>query len=154
MRGITRRDKWDNGRNIFHLACRFGDTDDLKTLLYFEELVPDSVLRAKDDFNWTPLHYACRFRSNDESLIGLLLVNCPDAVLDSDNFDRYPLHLACESNPSTEVVKLLLKYENQNRKKNDSPVVLKMTKHLKVRNILRIIQHILHSYCEIKVLQT
>ena len=66
MRGKIKRDEWENRRNIFHLTFRFGDVNDLKTLLYFEEYVPDSILREEDDSNWTPLHYACRFRSNDE----------------------------------------------------------------------------------------
>jgi hypothetical protein len=62
-----------------------------------------------DDYGWTALHYACRFASDNESLITRLIANTPDSVDMSDRFNRYPLHIACDSSATIEVIRLLLK---------------------------------------------
>ena len=62
-----------------------------------------------DDYSWTALHYACRFAPDNESLIASLIANTPDSVNMSDRFNRYPLHIACDSSATIEVIRLLLK---------------------------------------------
>jgi len=60
----------------------------------------------KDKFGWSALHYACRFNADNFELIAWLLSK--DALNTADHLGRYPLHLACDSSPSSEVVSFLL----------------------------------------------
>jgi len=60
----------------------------------------------KDKFGWSVLHYACRFNADNFELIAWLLSK--DALNTADHLGRYPLHLACDSSPSCEVVSFLL----------------------------------------------
>ena len=60
----------------------------------------------KDKFGWSALHYACRFNADNFELIAWLLSK--DALNTADHLGRYPLHLACDSSPSYEVVSFLL----------------------------------------------
>jgi len=60
----------------------------------------------KDKYGWSALHYACRFTADNLELIAWLLSN--DVLNEADSLGRYPLHLACDSSPSAEVVSLLL----------------------------------------------
>mmetsp|Transcript_18684 Transcript_18684/g.27676 ORF Transcript_18684/g.27676 Transcript_18684/m.27676 type:complete len:1350 (+) Transcript_18684:52-4101(+) len=60
----------------------------------------------KDKFGWSALHYACRFNADNLELIAWLLSK--DALNTADHLGRYPLHLACDSSPSCEVVSFLL----------------------------------------------
>jgi ankyrin repeat protein len=128
-----------HGRNAFHELCRItddGSISDLTSGEELEELFKSSStnhlqltkkLRTKDQFGWTPLHYACRFRANDLKLIDALLQKCPNAFFDKDRFDRFPLHLALEGSFSPEVIKSLLKHDKENK------ITFATTKHLKVR---------------------
>ncbi len=64
---------------------------------------------VEDAHGFYPLHYACRFSANDVDLFELLIDSCPAAaVVQPDRFNRYPLHIACDSNPSPLVIKMLL----------------------------------------------
>jgi hypothetical protein len=66
-------------------------------------------LNQLDYYGWTSLHYACRFMPDNDSLVLMLLENSPDAAHMPDRFNRFPLHLACDSGTSVKVIKLLLK---------------------------------------------
>ena len=66
-------------------------------------------LSQLDYYGWTSLHYACRFMPDNDSLVLMLLENSPDAAHMPDRFNRFPLHLACDSGTSVKVIKLLLK---------------------------------------------
>ena len=134
MRGEYNRDwitssnnYWKNSRSIFHVACCFGNVEDVQELLSVESN-PEGVLSELDECKWSPLHYACRHCSHDQKLIKFLLDKCPRMVLKRDIFDRYPLHIACDSMPSKKVVELLLKHDGRK-------VISRLTKNLKVRNL-------------------
>jgi hypothetical protein len=117
---------FNNGRNIFHEMCYSIDKNEL-----FQELVEDATavdLIAQDELYWTPLHYACRFRPTDLKLIEALLKICPAAFHKCDRFGRYPLHIACDSDVSFEVLKLLLKEDSKEKR-----IILTTTLKLKVR---------------------
>jgi len=58
----------------------------------------------QDQLGWTPLHYLCRFCPNNIELIRSVIKKCPDAVVKADRYGRYPLHIACDSNCSEEVI--------------------------------------------------
>ena len=122
---------WKNGRNIFHIACCFGNVEEVEKLLS-EETNPEGVLSEMDKSKWSPLHYVCRYRPRDEKLIKFLLDNCPKIILKCDIFGRYPLHIACDSMPSKEVVQLLLDFECSFPDKDETNVILKLTKNLMV----------------------
>jgi hypothetical protein len=125
---------WENGRNIFHIACRHRDTKYIEELLDSEDSLK-TLLCEKDEFQWTPLHYACRFHPKNEKLIVELLEKCPDAVLESDRCNRHPLHIACNSMASLKVIELLLRTEeNMETERERKPSVLTRTKYLKVRH--------------------
>jgi len=81
-------------------------------------------LNQRDKCGWTALHYACRFMSDNDSLVQMLLENSPDAVHMPDQFNRFPLHLACDSETSIKVIKLLLEAAGE--------IVLEPTVHLEV----------------------
>ena len=82
----------------------------------------------KDDYGWEALHYGCRFYADNVQMIKYILQNSsPGAVHRKDSVGRYPLHIACDSNPSVEVIQLLLSEEIAGKS-----VILKETKHLHV----------------------
>ena len=72
------------------------------------------VKKFIEHYDWNYLHYACFFCSTDKGLIEEILENTN--LLSNDNlnfatpdkFGRYPLHLACKSGASSEVVEALL----------------------------------------------
>ena len=70
---------------------------------------------GKDKFGWSALHYACRFNADNFELIAWLLSK--GFKNEADGLGRYPLHLACDSSPSLEVISFLLflsNYSNDN----------------------------------------
>jgi len=96
----------DDKKTLFHRACHaYLGVDFTKVLLESEEV---HNLSYRDSFGWTPLHYACRFSPKDSSLIELLVQACPAAVLVRDYYGRYPLHIACDSDTSADVITSLL----------------------------------------------
>ena len=84
---------------------------------------------VEDAHGFYPLHYACRFSADDVDLFELLIDSCPAAaVVQPDRFNRYPLHIACDSNPSPLVIKMLLETHF-----NAKDVVKEKTKYTEVR---------------------
>lgn len=89
------------------LKCKFDLTSVKKIVDKYGEVW------NKDDFGWEALHYGCRYYADNVRMIRYILQNSsPGAVNRKDSVDRYPLHIACDSNPSAEVIKLLLSEEN------------------------------------------
>jgi len=98
----------DDPKTLFHMACH---ADLGANFMYFmlENNQETDELSHKDEFGWSPLHYACRFSPRNEKLIKLLVNKCKGAVQMADNYGRYPLHIACDSNTSAKVVTTLIK---------------------------------------------
>ena len=98
-------------------------------LIIIEALSEKSIL-TPDEYGWIPLHYACRFMSDNDSLIQILIEKSPQSVLIPDRYDRYPLHVACDNLQTTiEVIRLLLKgYAG-------GQIVLEQTKYLQVSQV-------------------
>ena len=90
-------------------------------------------------FKWNCLHYACLFCSQDKKLIEEILTNKEKNISNyaaPDKFGRYPLHLACKSNASIEVIEALLG-QKEHRKTILEPIILTMvSKDLKERIIV------------------
>ena len=93
---------------LVHKACQAGLDKD-----YVFELIKEEgkdAFRAAKPFNWTPLHYACRFASKNVELIKFLIEESPtDTVWRADRFGRLPLHLACDDIAPLDVIHALLK---------------------------------------------
>jgi len=83
-----------------------------KTSIQSIQLITDHKVEdfwIRDAHGWYPLHYACRFSAGDDHLFKMLLSKCPpEALLQADRFNRHPLHIACDSNASPNVIKMLL----------------------------------------------
>lgn len=70
----------------------------------------DNVKKVMAHYGWNYLHYACCFCSQEIELIkDLLKTEFGEAK--PDKFGRYPLHLACSSNASLEIIQALLKVQ-------------------------------------------
>jgi len=97
----------DDTRTFLHKACHaaLGAEFIDKSLSNSEEI---KNLSYKDTFGWIPLMYACCFCPSDCALIMLLVKACPEAVMQSDHYGRCPLHIACDSDASDEVIHILL----------------------------------------------
>jgi len=108
----------EDKNTLLHMACHAGLGADFiaglltntreKSNSWHQDGLEKSNLRYQDRFGWNPLHYACRFSPSDHNLIKLLIDGYPDAVLQHDHCDRYPLHIACDSNASKDVITMLL----------------------------------------------
>jgi len=97
----------DDGKTIIHKACRAETNDSLViSLINTPEL--KHYLYHKDEHSWTALHYACYFCSDRIAMIEHIIRAWPSAVIEPDEYGRYPLHLALQSNGSSEVIKSLL----------------------------------------------
>jgi len=94
-------------RTLLHWACHADLGVNIISDLLSNMKEKDN-LSYEDNFGWTPLHYACRFSPNDYNLIKLLLKECPGAAMKSDHSSRYPLHIACDSDASKDVIAELL----------------------------------------------
>jgi len=101
-------DTLEDERRVIHMACHaaLGHNFVSNVLLNFGE---KHYLSHQDSFGWNPLHYACCFSPSDCILIKLLVTECPEAAVQLDIYNRSPLHIACNSNTSEEVVAILLK---------------------------------------------
>jgi ankyrin repeat protein len=89
---------------LLHKAC----ASNVRCSVISDILLRVRNLTSQDEFSYTPLHYACRFSAQSSELIKLLVEEEKSALTIKDCFGRYPLHIALDSNPSEEVVKLLL----------------------------------------------
>ena len=98
-------------KDKIHRACQDGSKEHLSYFLNMQGTRQRTKLLEQDSFGWTPLHYACCYHAQDVELIEILLDACPDAASVTNNNDLYPLHLACQHNPSVEVIKMLLKHD-------------------------------------------
>jgi len=98
----------EDKRRVIHMACHaaLGHEFISDVLSNVEE---KENLSYQDSLGWNPLHYACCFSPRDYTLIKLLVTECPEAVVQLDIYDRHPLHIACNSDTSEEVIALLLK---------------------------------------------
>ena len=65
-------------------------------------------LEHRDGSGRTPLHYACSRRTQDLTLIQFLIEKCPGSITILDQFDRCPLHIACNNNASVEIISALI----------------------------------------------
>ncbi len=62
---------------------------------------------------FSPLHYSCRFKTNEIESIRSLMKEFNDSIGGLDRFNRSVLHLACESSRVTgEVIRELLNNED------------------------------------------
>jgi len=94
---------------LLHRACHANlGFDFIKLLLDTKGKSGIKDLQYKHGFGWTPLHYACRFSPTNSALIDLLVTAWPGAVQITDDYGRYPLHIACDGNASGNVITLLL----------------------------------------------
>jgi len=109
--------------NSIKAKCSLADIEKIFDLYGEEELT------IQDEYGWSPLHYACRFTPNDCELIRMLVKKNVTAVLMADKFNRYPLHLACDSGASYEIIKLLLDSDIKGE------VVLESTLNLQVSKL-------------------
>jgi len=100
------RDRSVDDSLIIHKACQVGLDKEYVQHLIHE--VGDIFLRTTDRQGWMPLHYACRFSSENIELIKYLLGKYNEAVEKPDRFGRLPLHLACDGNAPVEVIRALL----------------------------------------------
>jgi len=97
----------ENKKTLLHMVCHaaLGHTFIIDVLSHTAER-PN--LSYQDSFGWNPLHYACCFSPSDGKLIKLLVTICPEAVAQFDYYYRSPLHIACNSDTSKEVIAVLL----------------------------------------------
>lgn len=137
------RKEFGRHENAVHIACRLNcDKATVERLLQYQAN-SKQILLKQAFHRWTPLHYACRFSSRNAELIALLINACPEAVIAQDRHHRYPLHIALESCASTNVIRLLLDADPDNK------AVLTPTKRL-----LRLPLHIAcSSGCDFEVFQ-
>jgi len=107
LRKGTSTGSLDNMKTVLHKACQaMLPIEDVRQLLS-DATIRENILQ-RDEFGWNPLHYACRFSPRNIELIRLLTEASPDAALQVDHYNRYPLHIACLSDTTTEVVLALL----------------------------------------------
>jgi ankyrin repeat protein len=105
-------------KNILHYACRAKCGKEA-----IEKLVglwSTSILTQKDSIGWLPLHFACRYCAKDKDLIEYLIEQIEPYMIGlkelmSDDFNRWPLHVAINSKPSVAVIELLLKNETNTK---------------------------------------
>jgi len=97
----------EDKKTLLHMACHA-----VLGIKFIADVLSNtsekSHLSYQNSFGWNPLHYACRFSPSDSALIKLLVDAYPDAVLQPDLYGRYPLHIACDSDTSIDVVNILL----------------------------------------------
>ena len=95
-------------RSVIHQACHAkASAIQIRSLIAENEDVKNS-LNETDEFGYTPLHYAARFNAKDHEMIQFLVKQCPESLLKKDRYGRMPLHLACNSDASAEVIKILV----------------------------------------------
>ena len=94
---------------IVHKACQANLNIEIIMKIMNDIGVPAIQLGRQDKFQWSPLHYACRFASENFDLIQYLVNNHRGMVKEGDIFGRYPLHLACDGEAPEKVIMLLLK---------------------------------------------
>ncbi len=98
----------DNDFPNFHRALRCK-----KEPKEIKEMGKDYII-TRDRIGWTALHYACRFYADNPIIIKYLVEEkfSSEEQLKSlnvrDDCYRYPLHIACDSHASIEVIVLLL----------------------------------------------
>lgn len=64
------------------------------------------------EFQWTPLHFLCRFAPNDSLVMKVALAYFGnDTVTKPDILNRYPLHIACDGRATQEVIQVLIEAE-------------------------------------------
>ena len=96
----------EDSRTLLHLAIKTGcDSETIQRHLDDSELLN---LDHRDKFGCTPLHYACGRHPQDADLIRLLIEKCPKSALVVDQFDRYPLHIACDYHASADIIAILI----------------------------------------------
>jgi ankyrin repeat protein len=98
-------------KDKIHRACQDGSKEHLNYLLDENPQNQKQFLLQQDEFGWTPLHYACCHNAQDDELISMLLEKCPDALFIQNNNNLSPIHLACDNNPSVQVIRKLLHYD-------------------------------------------
>ena len=110
-----------NQMTLLHKACRLQSPTPIVQMLLNEPDIQKG-LRHQDNFlHWTPLHYACRFSPTNVHIISTLIqadkngdtthstmTENPPAVLRRDRYNRYPIHVACDSGASSAIIRLLL----------------------------------------------
>jgi len=97
----------EDKKTLLHMACHAALRKEFIADVLSNTLEM-SNLSYQNSFGWNPLHYACRFSPSDCSLIKLLVNACPEAVQQSDPHGRCPLHIACDSDTSIDVITILL----------------------------------------------
>lgn len=102
-------------KDKIHRACQDGSVVGVRHLLDEHLMTNNKILLHRDNFGWTPLHYACCYNAQDKELIALLLKKCPEAIHVKNNNDLLPIHLACHNNPSLDVIKMLVEYDESKK---------------------------------------
>ena len=103
-------------KDKIHRACEDGSEVGVRHLLDEHAMRDNKILLHRDNFGWTPLHYACCHNAQDKDLIRLLLETCPEAIHVKNNNDLLPIHLACHNNPSSDVIKMLVEHDDESKK--------------------------------------
>ena len=117
--------KLRESHTLIHRACRSGCGKDEIDILLRTEGEVENLSFQDDGLRWTPLHYACRFSPKDVDLIEYLVELCDAAILKKDRYGRYPLHIACDSLASTEVISILLRRDRDCDTLNSATLNLK-----------------------------
>lgn len=100
--------KVDLRSSVIHQACHAKASAMQIRSLIAENDDERNALKEADEFGFTPLHYASRFNAKDHEMIQFLVKQCPESLLKKDQYGRMPLHLACNSRASAEVIKILV----------------------------------------------
>jgi hypothetical protein len=94
------------GRTFLHRLCQ--DTRHPAVIKFVAELCGMDILKVTNVNGHTPLNLVCMHEDVSCEVIEALTVPCPEAVQIADNQGRTPLHKACWSGASVQVVRLLI----------------------------------------------
>ena len=103
-------------RGLLHTAVKNGCTkDDIAKILEIAPREEENLLHKDEVIGFTPLHCACRHQPKNTELIQYLIDKNPKAVTMRDQFDRMPLHIACDVGISHKVIKTLIDADVQKK---------------------------------------
>lgn len=95
--------KWSHNEN-FHLLAKYSD---LETIEYIHSIYP--FLNSRDEYDATPLYYACFYRNEDNpDIVQFLLDHGAEPIL-KDKYSNTPLGMAIKSN-KLKVVQILITF--------------------------------------------
>ena len=114
----------------------------------------DSIFKKlkQKEFQWTPLHYLCRFAPNDALVMKVVLVYFGnDIVTKSDILGRYPLHISCDSRATQEVIQMLIEAERSERSSGLTGAIQQITgtssEHIVNKTTFNLKKLPLHAAC-------